>query len=60
MSTVKVDLNALADKMIENGVSPEDVANDCFDGWTNSLVDALEELYGLEYMLTKVITKTEE
>jgi hypothetical protein len=55
--TLTIDLKKIADKMLENGLSLEDIKKDDLGGWTDGLVDALEEVYELETKLSSIFQK---
>ena len=52
---ITVDIEKLAARMIQNGFTKERLNMEDFDGWTNALVDALEEFHNFETVLIEYI-----
>lgn len=49
---VTIDTQDIAHAMAAYGVKPSNIKNNDFEGYTNSLVDALTDLYDLETQIT--------
>ena len=59
MKTIIIDFDKLKEKMIELGYEHKNLnpGTSVADGWTNTIVDALEDLYSIEKELLKAFDK---
>jgi len=55
---MEINLKELKNKMVAIGFNPKEIENG-FDGWTNSIVDALNECYNFEKLLVDEFKKVE-
>jgi len=55
-----IDLNSLAIKMVKCGITKDKLLKEDLDGWTDTIVDLLEEHYKFETALyNTIITMTD-
>ncbi len=52
---MSIDIARIATHMIKKGHTPPRIANDEMDGWTNDLMDILEEIYQIETQVREAI-----
>jgi len=45
---MKIDIEAIAKEMVKRGHTKENIDADKLDGWSNDLLDILEEMHSLE------------
>ena len=57
---MEIKVAEIVDDMIERGITVKQVADDNMDGWTNTLVDTLEEVYLLESEISAEYKRREE
>jgi hypothetical protein len=57
---MNVNWKHIADRMIEQGINPKDIKEGNFNGFTNNLVDAMENLYGIETAVTQELRRRDD
>ena len=55
--TVTIDIGAVVKALAKKGQTREAVIQGRFDGWSNAVIDVLEERYNLETLLVNYISE---